>query len=295
MQNELIRGIAAGGQIRALALTATRAVEEARQRHDTWPTATAALGRCLMAVALLGATLKNEETVTLRIFGDGPIGGIITQADAEGNLRGYVQEPHVDLPPKGPGKLDVGRAVGQGQLYFTRDLGLKEPYTGTSPLVSGEIAEDLTHYFAKSEQIPSVVALGVLVAPEGHVQAAGGFLLQLMPGATEEVINALEANLAQLPPVSSQVAEGARAEDLLQQALQGFDFQILERKEVRFACRCSRERMSGILLALGWKELAEMAAEGGAELRCHFCNEKYHFSKAELEQLMFELNKREEK
>lgn len=293
MQNRLVRAIAAGGQIRALALTATEVVEEARRRHDTWPTATAALGRSLMAVALLGATLKNDETVTLRIFGDGPLGGIITQADASGNLRGYVQEPHVDLPPKGPGKLDVGRAVGQGHLYITRDLGLKEPYTGTSPLVSGEIAEDLTHYFAQSEQIPSVVALGVLVAPEGQVQAAGGFLLQLMPEASAGVIAALEANLEGIPPVSSQVAEGADAETLLRRALAGFELQMLESKEVRFACRCSRERMSEVLVALGWKELAEMAAEGGAELRCHFCNETFQFNKAELEQLMFQLNRQE--
>ena len=289
MSNQLIRARAAGGQVRALAITATAMVEEARSRHNTWPTATAALGRSLMAAALLGATLKNGETVTLRIFGDGPLGGIIAQAGADGCVRGYVQEPQTDLPPKAPGKLDVGRAVGQGHLYITKDLGLKEPYTGTSPLVSGEIAEDLTYYFAQSEQTPSVVALGVLVAPSGEVIAAGGYLIQLLPGAEEEVVKQLETNVAAVRQVSDLVGQGLRAERILETVLAGMELQVLESKEVRFDCRCSKERLGGVLVSLGWQELAEMAAQGGAELKCHFCEEVYHFNKAELEQLMQEL------
>ncbi|MDA8210610.1 MAG: Hsp33 family molecular chaperone HslO [Clostridia bacterium] len=289
MSNQLIRARAAGGQVRALAITATAMVEEARSRHNTWPTATAALGRSLMAAALLGATLKNGETVTLRIFGDGPLGGIIAQAGADGCVRGYVQEPQTDLPPKAPGKLDVGRAVGQGHLYITKDLGLKEPYTGTSPLVSGEIAEDLTYYFAQSEQTPSVVALGVLVAPSGEVIAAGGYLIQLLPGAEEEVVKQLETNVDAVRQVSDLVGQGLRAERILETVLAGMELQVLESKEVRFDCRCSKERLGGVLVSLGWQELAEMAAQGGAELKCHFCEEVYHFNKAELEQLMQEL------
>ncbi len=289
MSNQLVRAMAAGGQVRALAITATAMVEEARSRHNTWPTATAALGRSLMAAALLGATLKNDETVTLRIFGDGPLGGIIAQAGADGCVRGYVQEPHTDLPPKAPGKLDVGKAVGQGHLYLTKDLGLKEPYTGTSPLVSGEIAEDLTYYFAQSEQIPSVVALGVLVAPSGQVIAAGGYLIQLLPGAEEEVVRQLEANVAAVRPVSDLVEQGLSSEQILETVLAGMELQVLENRGVGFGCRCSKERLGGVLVSLGWRELAEMAAQGGAELKCHFCEEVYHFNKAELEQLMQEL------
>jgi molecular chaperone Hsp33 len=286
MSNQLIQAIAGGGQLRVLAISATEMVEEARLRHSTLPTATAALGRSLMAAALLSATLKNEETVTLRIIGDGPLGGVITQAGANGIIRGYVQEPLTDLPPKAPGKLDVGKAVGKGHLYITKDLGLKEPFTGTVPLVSGEIAEDLTYYFAQSEQTPSVAALGVLVAPNGQVITAGGYLIQLMPGAEEEIIKQLEANVAATRPVSELLAEGLSVEQVLETVLIGMDIRILADREVKLGCKCSHERLGGVLVSLGWRELAEMAAEGGAELRCHFCEQVYNFSKAELEKLM---------
>lgn len=286
MSNQLIQAIAANGQLRALAITATEMVEEARLRHQTLPTATAALGRCLMAAALLGATLKNEETVTLRVIGDGPLGGIIAQSGAGGWVRGYVQEPYTDLPPKEPGKLDVGKAVGKGHLYITKDMGLKEPYTGTSLLVSGEIAEDLSYYFVQSEQTPTVAALGVLIAPNGQVSAAGGYLIQLLPGADEELIRLLETNVAAARPVSDLVEQGLSAELILETVLAGIDMQKLAEREVGLGCRCSKERLGGVLISLGWQELAEMAAEGGAELKCHFCEEVYLFSKAELEQLI---------
>lgn len=289
MTNQMIRVLAAEGQVRALAIDATAMVEEARSRHHTWPTATAALGRSLMAAALLGANLKNEETVTLRIIGDGPLGGVIAQANADGKIRGYVQEPQTDLPPKSPGKLDVGGAIGQGHLYITRNLGLKEPYTGMSALVSGEIAEDLTHYFVQSEQTPTVVALGVLVAPNEEVLAAGGYLLQLMPGATEATISQLEANVAAIPPVSDLVYQGLNPQQILSQLLVGLTFEVIGSEDVCFDCPCSAERLSKVLVTLGWQELAEMAAEGGAELSCHFCGDVYRFNKEELEEIMKQL------
>ncbi|MHB8170036.1 MAG: Hsp33 family molecular chaperone HslO [Thermincolia bacterium] len=288
MEDRLIRAIAADGSIRAFAATTTNLIEEARNRHDTFPTATAALGRTLTAALLMGITLKGDETLTLRIFGNGPLGGVIAQADAQGKVRGYVQEPYTHLPSNPQGKLDVGGAVGkEGFLYVTRDTGLKEPYTGTVPLVSGEIAEDIAHYYVTSEQIPTVVALGVLVDTDNHVLAAGGYIIQLMPGAGEDVISALEQNLKGATPVSALVELGYSPEKILDEVLKGFDVNVLESKEVSFTCTCSKERLEKVLISLGEKELEHMIQDqGGAELVCHLCGDMYEFSRVELEKLL---------
>ncbi|MDA8236083.1 MAG: Hsp33 family molecular chaperone HslO [Clostridia bacterium] len=290
MQDYLIRATAADGSIRAFAATTTNLVEEARRRHDTFPTATAALGRTLTAGLIMGATLKGDDTLTLRIFGNGPLGGIITQADARGKVRGYVQEPHTHLPSNAQGKLDVGGAVGkEGFVYVTRDIGLKEPYTGSVPLVSGEIGEDLAHYYVASEQIPTVVALGVLVDTDNHVLAAGGYIIQLMPGADEEVIFQLEQNLKEAAPVSALVELGYTPEKILEEVLKGFDLKVLEKKNVSFTCTCTKEGLEKVLISLGVDELEDMIREqGGAELICHFCSDKFEFDRAELEKLIQE-------
>lgn len=274
--------------MRALAAVTTGLAGEAARRHDTWPVATAALGRALTGAALLGAGLKGKESVTLRIDGGGPLGGLIADADGDGNVRGYVRNPHLDLPPNALGKLDVGAAVGRdGFLHVTRDMGLKDMYTGTSALVSGEIAEDITYYLWSSEQTPSAVALGVLVDPDGAVRAAGGYMVQLLPGTGEDERRRLEENLQALGSVSLAVERGMTPEELLAGALQGLDVKLLDRQELRFRCRCSRERAAGILLGLGPDELREMLErDGGAELRCEFCAEVYRFDAAELTELL---------
>ncbi|MFO7173412.1 MAG: Hsp33 family molecular chaperone HslO [Bacillota bacterium] len=284
MADYLVRALSEDGLIRLLAAVTTETVEEARRRHDTWPVATAALGRALTAAALLGANLKGRETLALRIAGGGPLGTITAETDGEGNLRGYVHHPHVDLPLNAQGKLDVGAAVGrQGQLVVIRDMGLKEPYVGSAPLVSGEIAEDLTRYLWTSEQTPSAVALGVLVAPEGRVQAAGGYLLQLMPATREEHREQLEENIRNLGAVSSAIDAGMSPEEMAARVLAGFAYRILDKQPLRFRCRCSRERVAGVLVSLGAEELRRMEEEdGGAEVTCEFCGERYHFTGAEL-------------
>lgn len=283
MSDLLVRAIAGDGLIRVLAAEATGLVSEACRRHDTWPVASAALGRALVGAALLGAGLKGRETVTLRIHGDGPLGAILAEADGEGHVRGYVTHPHVDLPLKS-GKLDVGAAVGRtGLLYVTRDLGLKEMYTGSAPLVSGEIAEDLTHYLWTSEQQPAAVALGVLVNPDGGVAAAGGYLMQLLPTAAEEERQRLEANLRELGAVSRAIAAGLGPHQMLERLLAGFAYHVLDEQPLEFRCRCSRERAAGVLASLGRAELeAMLAEEGQAELRCEFCAAVYRFGRDEL-------------
>lgn len=292
MSDYLVRGTAAGGQIRAVAVVTTSLTEEARKRHDTYPTATAALGRVLTAALLMGATLAEEDTITLRVFGNGPLGGIIATADAQGLVRGYVQEPHTHLPATPQGKLDVGGAVGsQGFIYVTKDIGLGEPYTGSAPLVSGEIAEDLTNYLMTSEQIPSVVALGVLVETDNAVRAAGGYLIQLMPGYSEDTLNLLEKNVEKTMMASQMVAQGMTPEDMLQEVLSGLEFKMLENRNTSFACPCSKERLERVLISLGEEELASIISDqGGAELVCHFCGDNYNFNKDELESLIKQLN-----
>ncbi len=275
---------AANGQIRALAVVNTGIVEEVRTRHQMLPVASAALGRTMAATAMLGAMLKDEEKVTVQIIGDGPLEHIVADADAKGNLRGYVQNPNVHVPSNPQGKLDVKAAVGRGHLWVIRDLGLKEPYRGGVPLISGEIAEDFASYFFRSEQTPSAVALGVLVERDYSVRAAGGLILQLLPGANEGIAIMLEHMLEDLPAISSIIDEGASPEDIICHAVDDLQPKYLGQLPLRFACTCSRERCEATLIALGAVELEDMIKEQGeAELICHFCKERYIFDKEELE------------
>ena len=283
----LVRAVAADGQVRAFACRTTTLCEEGRRRHDTWPTASAALGRVLTGAAILGALLKREERVTLQVLGDGPLGSAVAEADAQGRVRGYVRNPHIDLPPTAEGKFDVAGAVGRnGSLYVLRDLGLKEPYRGSVPLVSGEIAEDLTYYFARSEQTPSAVALGVLVERDQSVRAAGGYLVQLLPGADPRLAGELERAVTRTGQVSSLVDAGCGPEEILSALLSSLGWKELGRLPLMYQCRCQRERLGRVLTALGPQELEELSQKPeGAELVCRFCGERYLFSPGELVEL----------
>lgn len=291
MGDYLLRAVEKDQQFRVFAAVTTELVEEARRRHDTWPIATAALGRTLTGGLLMGANLKgDDDTLTIRILGDGPLGAILVSANARGEVRGYVQEPHVDLPRAIEGKLPVGAAVGKGMFHATRDLGLKEPFTGSVELVSGEIAEDFAFYLTKSEQTPSAVSLGVLVAPDGHVEASGGLWLQLFPGADETIISRLEENIQRLLPVSTLIHEGQSPEDIIKLVTGGLDVKLLERTPVRFACRCTRERVEEMLISLGPDEIRGIVEDQGkADVRCHFCGEEYVFGENDLNRLLQEI------
>ncbi len=287
--DEIVRMITGDGYVKGMAITGRALAERARQIHCTWPVATAALGRALMGCSMLGAGLKEEQgSVTLRIKGGGPLGTITAVSDCEGNVRGYLQNGQVDLPRKGPAKLDVGAAVGtDGFLTVIKDLGLKEPYVGSIPLVSGEIAEDLTSYFAVSEQIPTACGLGVLVDTDQSVLCAGGYLLQLLPGAPDGVAAALEDAVRRLGPVTEVLHQGADAAGVLERLLEGMKPQLLDRSPVAYKCYCSRDRVSQAVISLGKAELRDMIdKEGCADLTCQFCDKVYHFSKAELEDLL---------
>ncbi len=256
----------------------TSLVEEARYRHGAAPTAAAALGRALTASGLLSAPLEGQQKVTLRILGDGPLGGIVTDSTASGEVRGYVKNPNVHLPLSDRHKLDVGSAVGRGTLHVTKDLGLRWPYHGSSPLVSGEIAEDLAYYLAQSEQVPSVVSLGVLVEPDGRVSAAGGYIVQVMPGAHHGVRDYLESHTRALPPVTQLVRQGISSADLARVAVGDLEVQVVEERPLRYQCTCSRERVEGVLLLLGASEVEALLEQGQAEVTCRFCNEVYVLS-----------------
>jgi len=288
--DEIIRVIAKNAPVKAMAITGRSLTERARQIHKTLPVVTAALGRSLMACSMMGDQLKGEgASVTLRIKGDGPMGSLTAVADTEGNVRGYVQNPAVLLPARADGKLDVGGAVGRsGTLTVIKDLDMKEPYVGMVPLASGEIAEDVTEYFAVSEQIPTACALGVLVDTDQSVLRAGGYLIQLLPGAGEEVIDKVEAGVKALGPVTAALMEeGMDAEGLLRRALSEFDLEILERRPVEYKCYCSRERVAQALISMGPEELHSLIEEqDGAELTCQFCDEVYRFTGEELSQLL---------
>jgi molecular chaperone Hsp33 len=284
-QDVIVRGMAMDGKVRVFAALSTTIVEELRARHDTWPTATAALGRAVTAGAMMGSMLKGQEKLTIQIRGDGPLGQIVVDANASGEVRGYVTEPHIHLPLNDKGKLDVAGAVGrEGLLYVTKDLGMKEPYRGTSPIVSGELAEDFTYYFSTSEQTPSAVALGVLVNPDYSVRAAGGFILQLLPGLDDSEITLIEQKLTGLDQVTTLIDQGAGPEDILHQLFDSV--QIYERSPIQFSCTCSQDRVEKTLISLGKDEMDALIDElGRAEVVCHFCNEKYILEKDELEQL----------
>lgn len=288
----LVRALAYDGRVRALAVRLTKTAGEAQKRHHTLPTATAALGRTLAATVLMGSLLKPGDTVTVQIQGDGPLGHVVADADAAGNVRGYVHNRNVDLPINSSGKLDVAGAVGRnGYLYVIKDLGLKEPYRGSVPLVSGEIAEDFTYYFARSEQTPSAVALGVLVAPDGSVRAAGGLILQLLPGATEEDAVCLEDHIKRLEPISTLFDHGLSPEEAVERAVGDEGrAEFVASEEVRFHCDCSRERLERVLVSLGEQELEDLARKkDGTELVCRFCNSRYRFSAQEIRRLLAEV------
>ena len=289
MADQIIRVLAKNAPVKASVITARDMVERARQIHRTLPVATAALGRTLMAASMMGNQLKEDNgSVTLRIKGDGPLGGITAVADSEGNARGYVVNPLVDLPLKGPAKLDVGSAVGRdGSLTVIKDLNLKEPYVGTVPLVSGEIAEDITSYFAESEQIPTACALGVLVDPDLTIHCAGGYLIQLLPGATDAEITQLENNIAAMPSVTEMLRNGMTPRDMMEKALAGFAPSVLDTRQVGYRCDCSEARTRDMLLSLGRKELEKLRDEDPhCEVVCHFCHTKYEF---DLNKLLKEL------
>lgn len=287
--DELIRVLAKDAHVKAVAITAKDMVERARNIHRLLPLGTAALGRALMAASMMGCQLKEEYgAVTLTFKGGGPLGTVMAVADHLGNARGYLTDGSIELPLKAPGKLDVGSGVGvDGTLTVIKDIGLKEPYVGTVPLVSGEIAEDITSYFAVSEQIPSACALGVLVGKDCSVAQAGGYLIQLLPGATEGEIQAIEAGVAQLGALTSAMDAGMDSEGMLRTALGAFELEIVERAPVEYRCYCSRERMERALRSMGEKDLRELIQEQGeAELTCQFCDKVYRFTKPELEGLL---------
>lgn len=288
MEDYILRASAADGQVRAFAATTRELVEYARAAHNTSPVATAALGRLLTAGAMMGIMMKGEQDLlTVKIDGDGPIGGITVTADSHARVKGYVAEPEVLIHANAKGKLDVAGAVGKGELVVIRDTGLKEPYVGRISLVSGEIAEDLTYYFASSEQVPSAVALGVLMNRENTVRQAGGFIIQLLPGAEEEVIADLERKLAEIASVTSMLDEGMKPEDILNHVLGTFGVNVLERIPARFFCDCTRQRVEKALISIGEKELTEMIEEGkSVEVKCHFCNHAYEFQPEDLKSLL---------
>jgi molecular chaperone Hsp33 len=290
MEDYLVRCVGLNKQFRVFAATTTKLVDEARRRHDTWPVASAALGRALTAGLLLGANLKGDDLLTLRIFGDGPAGAIVVTANASGEVRGYVQEPHIDLPCTKEGKLPVGGAVGKGFLHVTKDMGLKEPFTGSIELESGEIGEDVARYLLVSEQTPSAVALGVLVGPGGEVKASGGVIVQLFPDAEEELLLHIESSLREMDPVSSLVDRGMTPEEIVALAVGGLEVHFLGKTPLKFKCGCSRERVKDILAAMGKDEIEKIYKEQDkAEVRCHFCGEMYKFEAGELEILIKQL------
>ncbi len=289
MSDILLRGNSIDGTVRVFVAITTELADRAFRIHKTYPTATAALGRTLTAAAIMGATLKNDsDSVTIQFKGDGPLGSIVAVTDSRSHVRGYVVNPYVDIPLNSKGKLDVGGAVGKGYLNVIKDLGLKEPYAGQVPIVTGEIAEDLTYYFARSEQIPTAIALGVLVDTDHSVKASGGFMIQLMPEATEETAAQLEEKMKHIEPVTKMIEDGMSAEDIFFHITEGFDM-LMENKGVvpEYECKCSRERMEKALISIGKKELQDIIDEQGeAELTCQFCDNKYKFSKEELTELL---------
>lgn len=288
MSDYILRATAADGQIRAFAATTRELVEYARSAHNTSPVATAALGRLLTGGAMMGVMMKGEKDVlTIKIQGDGPIGGLTVTADSMGNVKGYVFNPEVMLPPNEKGKLDVGGALGVGVLTVIKDIGLKEPYVGQTILVTGEIAEDLTYYFATSEQTPSSVALGVLMNKNNTVRQSGGFIIQLLPGASEEIISGLENKLKEITSITSLLDEGRTPEMILDYVLGEYGLEILDRLPVQFFCNCSKGKIEKALISVGRKELQSMIDDGKTiEVNCQFCNKHYPVTVEELKQLM---------
>ena len=289
MDNDyIVRATAANHQLRAFAVSSRNIVEEARKIHNTSPVATAALGRLLTAGSMMGSMMKGEKDVlTLQIECGGPIGGITVTADSSANVKGYVNNPNVILPPNAQGKLDVSSALGPGFLNVIKDIGMREPYNGQTHLVSGEIAEDLTYYYATSEQTPSSVGLGVLLDKENFVRQAGGFIIQVMPDTEDEVIDKLEAKLNEVKSVTDMLEKGMTPEDILRYILGDMDVEILETIPTEYKCNCSRERVSRAIASIGKKDLQEMIDEGKPiEVNCQFCGSHYNFDTEQLKELI---------
>lgn len=286
MSDYLVKALAYEGQVRAYAVRSTDTIREAQRRHETWRTASAALGRAMTAGVMMGAMLKGEEKLTIKIEGGGPIGNILVDTNAKGGVRGYVSNPQVDFESNEFGKLDVRRAVGtEGTLTVVKDIGLRDFFSGQVPLVSGELGEDFTYYFVTSEQVPSSVGVGVLVNPDDTILAAGGFIFQLMPGTEDETITKLEERLKTIPPISQLVDKGLTPEQILEELFGKENVKILDSMPIHFECNCSKERFGNAIVSLGSEEIREMIeTDGMAEAHCHFCNEKYHYSKEELEE-----------
>lgn len=287
MKDYLVKAVGYDGEVRAYAVSTTHTVGEAQRRHYTWPTASAALGRAMTAGVMMGGMLKGDQKLTIKIEGGGPIGTILVDSNAKGQVRGYVTNPQTHFDLNEHGKLDVRRAVGtDGLLSVVKDIGLRDYFSGQVPIVSGELGEDFTYYLVTSEQIPSSVGVGVLVNPDNSILAAGGFILQLLPGTSDEMITKIEERLSTITPVSKMIQNGLTPEEILVELLGEGNVKVLEKMDVEFSCECSRERIENALISLGKEEIRDMIeTEGQAEAQCHFCNETYHFSKEELEEL----------
>lgn len=284
----IVRATAANHQIRAFAISSTNTIEEARQRHNTSPIATVALGRLMSAGAMMGAMMKgDDDIITIQIKGDGPIGGITVTADAKANVKGYVNNPEVMLPLNSAGQLDVEKALGIGVLSVIKDIGLKEPYVGDTILVTSDVTQDITYYFATSEQVPTSVGLSVIMSKDNTVKSAGGFIIQLLPDASEEIISALEKKIKEVKNVTTMLEHGYTPEQMLEELLGEFGLDILDKIPTQFYCNCSKERMSRALISIGRKELSSLIEEGRTiEVNCHFCGSHYNFDVEELKDLL---------
>lgn len=290
MSDYLLKSLGYNGEVRVYVVDATETVAEAQRRHETWSAASAALGRTMIGGILLGATLKGKEKMTVKVEGNGPAGHIIVDSNGKGEVKGYIANPKISLSLNEAGKLDVRGAVGtQGTLTVTKDLGMKEAFSGQVPLVSGELGEDFTYYMATSEQTPSAIGLSVLVDTDDTIKAAGGFMIQVMPDATDETITALENRLASIPMISQLMEKGENPESILDLLMGEGNVKILEKMPVLFKCECSKERFATAIIALGGEEIESMIEEDhGAEASCHFCGNQYHFDVADLESLKAE-------
>lgn len=291
MSDYLVKALAYEGFVRAYAVNATETVGEAQERHDTWNTSSAALGRTMIGAVMLGAMLKGEDKMTVKIEGNGPAGAIVVDSNGKGEVKGYIKNPHISLPLNEIGKIDVRGAVGtEGMFTVTKDLGLKEPFSGQTPIVSGEIGEDFTYYLAVSEQIPSAVGVSVLVDTDDSIKTAGGFMIQIMPGASDEIIDQIEVRLKETARISTLLDEGQTPEEILQNLLGTDDVEFLETMPVQFKCDCSKEKFASAIITLGAEQIQELIDQDhGAEAVCAFCNNKYKYSEADLYELKQEI------
>ena len=291
MSDYLVKALAYEGFVRAYAVNATETIAEAQRRHDTWNTSPAALGRTMIGALMLGATLKGEDKMTVKIEGNGPAGAIVVDSNGKGEVKGYIKNPHISLPLNEVGKIDVRGAVGtEGMFTVIKDLGLKEPFSGQTPIVSGEIGEDFTYYLAVSEQIPSAVGVSVLVDTDDSIKTAGGFMIQIMPGASDEIIDQIEARLKETARISTLLDEGQTPEEILQKLLATDDVEFLETMSVQFKCDCSKEKFASAIITLGAEQIQELIDQDhGAEAVCAFCNNKYEYSEADLYELKHEI------